>query len=264
MLRGDGPVDRGIDHVVQAADFAGTPELDQGDVVVFAGLESDGCARGDVEVHAEGPAAVETQGAVDLVEVEVRAHLDRSITGVGDGQTVGTPTGVEFDLAVLGENLTRDLLDRSLLVCVRVRRRPDRVVNGDELLPIVEEPLDLQRADEVGDAWKHLDVGQDLRADRGCLRDADSVTSSLDDRIGNERPRLGVAQTQASITTSASELCCQEQQQAVFFLRGQVHCGKLRSHPLINSNETNPHEHNGVDRKRQPMVRSTKVLSGMQ
>src|ERR1700738_3998062 len=65
-------------------------------------------ARRDVEPHAAGFFSVELQRRVGLEEMIVRADLDRTIAGVGDGERHRLAAGIEFDLAVLDEHFAGD------------------------------------------------------------------------------------------------------------------------------------------------------------
>ena len=52
------------------------------DLLLVAWLEAHGGGGRDVEVHAEGGIAIELEVAIDLEKVEVRAHLNWTITCV--------------------------------------------------------------------------------------------------------------------------------------------------------------------------------------
>src|SRR5262249_18191834 len=60
---------------------------------------------GDIETHAECRIVVELERAVDLVEVEVRADLDRAIARVAHRQPEASPAGVDLDRLVGEEPL---------------------------------------------------------------------------------------------------------------------------------------------------------------
>src|SRR5262249_41864376 len=70
-------------------------------------LEADGCARGDVEAHAAGTLAVEGEGRVRLVEMIVRADLDRPVAGIGDLDRHRRLAGVQRDLAGRRQDFAR-------------------------------------------------------------------------------------------------------------------------------------------------------------
>jgi len=94
-------------------------------------------------MHAEAPAPVETQRAVHLEEVVVRADLNRSIALVDNGDRVRLAPWRQFDIAPGWDHFAgNDSVNGS-------RSRPDRVVNRDEFLPIGKECLDLNRAYQI-------------------------------------------------------------------------------------------------------------------
>ena len=103
-------------------------ERHQRDLPLLAGLEADGRAGGDVEAHALGLLAVEGEGAVGLVEVIVRADLDRPVAGVGDFDEDGLGAGIQLDLAVGGEDFSGDHCLVSLC-----RPAADAIVAGREV-----------------------------------------------------------------------------------------------------------------------------------
>ena len=88
-------------HLARAA------ERDEVDLALVAGLEADGGAGRDVEVHPERPRAIEAQRGVDLEEVEVRADLHRAVAGVRDGDGRRLASGAQLDLALGGHDLAR-------------------------------------------------------------------------------------------------------------------------------------------------------------
>src|SRR4051794_7266462 len=65
----------------------------------LARLEADGGARGDVEAHTARALAIEGKSRVGLIEMIMRADLDRTIAGVGDVDGHGRLAGVQLDLA---------------------------------------------------------------------------------------------------------------------------------------------------------------------
>jgi hypothetical protein len=60
-------------------------ERHQLDLAHITGLETGGGGGGDVQALSSGGGAVESQGAIHVGEVEVRAHLDRAVTGIRHG-----------------------------------------------------------------------------------------------------------------------------------------------------------------------------------
>src|SRR5438105_15126302 len=73
-------------------------ELDECYPLGVAGLETHGGAGGNVESHADGLRAIESQRAVHLEEVKMRAHLDRPVAGILDGQLEGAASDVRLDV----------------------------------------------------------------------------------------------------------------------------------------------------------------------
>src|SRR5690606_5383977 len=70
----------------------------------LAGFEPHGAAGGDVQAHAAGLLAIEAERGVGLVEVIVRADLDRPVAGIGHFEGDGRLAGIELDLAVPGDD----------------------------------------------------------------------------------------------------------------------------------------------------------------
>ena len=68
------------------------------DLARLAGLEAHRRAGGDVEAHAARGRAVEAQRGVGLVEMVVRADLDRPVAGVGDLEAQRAAARVELDV----------------------------------------------------------------------------------------------------------------------------------------------------------------------
>src|SRR5213080_5002920 len=110
------------DVAAEAVDHAFSRQCHQLNVTGLAGLEAHGGAGGDVEAHAAGFLALEFQRGIGFEEMIVRADLDRTIAGVGDGQRHGLAAGIEFDLAVLDEEFAGDHLASYATSGFRVRR----------------------------------------------------------------------------------------------------------------------------------------------
>ena len=91
-----------VDQVVEAYDALLAGIGYDLDLLAVARLEAHGCRGGDIEVHAEGCRAVELQVAVDLEEVEVRAHLYGAVARVADGDGSRAAAGVVLDV-LLGQ-----------------------------------------------------------------------------------------------------------------------------------------------------------------
>jgi hypothetical protein len=54
-----------------------------------------------------GLIAIEAQGGVHFKEVEMGAHLNRAIAGIGHRQGDRLPSGVEFKVTVSGQQFSR-------------------------------------------------------------------------------------------------------------------------------------------------------------
>src|SRR5262249_11630974 len=74
--------DRAVDEVVEADHAPAAAELDELNVALVTGLETNRLPRGNVQAHAARRLGVELERGVDVVEVEVRADLDRPVAGV--------------------------------------------------------------------------------------------------------------------------------------------------------------------------------------
>ena len=106
-------VELAVDFGVEAEDFAEAGEGDELDFFRVAGLEADGGAGGDVEAEAAGRGAVEAEGLVGLEEMIVRADLDRTVAGVGDGEGERREVDVRRErLAFRGDDFAGDHAER--------------------------------------------------------------------------------------------------------------------------------------------------------
>lgn len=120
-----------LDETIHPMGTLGTAERNEHNRLFLAWLEPDGRARRDVQAHPICAAPVESQGAIDLEEMGVRANLYRAIAGIrNDDLDRGAP-GVEYDFAVLDEVIRgasgqdvvlSDLAALAVVVAVRERR----------------------------------------------------------------------------------------------------------------------------------------------
>jgi hypothetical protein len=94
-----GVVERAVHESAVAEDSARAAELDEGDFLLFARLEADGRAGGDVEATAVSRGAVEFERGVDLEEVVVAADLYGAVARVPDEHGRRTASGVGPDVA---------------------------------------------------------------------------------------------------------------------------------------------------------------------
>src|SRR5579859_6649937 len=76
MSRGMLLAQRAVDPTVEAEHHPSTAKRDQRDDPPFTRLESNGCARGDVQPATVRRLAIEYQPLIDLEEVKVRADLN--------------------------------------------------------------------------------------------------------------------------------------------------------------------------------------------
>ena len=97
----DGQVD-----TVGIIDLEASPPRVSDQVVVGDGPEGLGPGR-YIQPKAARSFAIESKRRVGLVEMVVRADLDRAVAGIGDCHCHGRPAGVDLDLA-RGEELTGD------------------------------------------------------------------------------------------------------------------------------------------------------------
>jgi hypothetical protein len=104
-----GSASSGPHHVAaETVDVTRACECNELHRACLARLEAHGGSSRDVEPEAARERTVETQRFVGLGEVVVRAHLDRTIAGVRDGDDNRRPTGVELDVAVAGQQFAGD------------------------------------------------------------------------------------------------------------------------------------------------------------
>src|SRR5471032_1461819 len=71
-----------VDGAVETVDLLFAGQLHQFDGALLARLEAHGGPRGDVQAHAVGAPALETERRIDLEKVEVRADLDRPVAAI--------------------------------------------------------------------------------------------------------------------------------------------------------------------------------------
>ena len=129
-------VEAAVDEAVEADEAPGAGVGGQRDLLGLAGLEAHARAGGDVEVHPPRPLALEAQRPVDLEEVEVRAHLDRPVAGVGDPQRPVVAAGIDLDVVGAVVVVRLPVGQRSLLVCAveSFRRLPGSAVGGQRVV----------------------------------------------------------------------------------------------------------------------------------
>src|SRR5207249_11259488 len=96
-----------VGEEVEPADDAPAAEGHEPDDSRLAGPPAPGVARGDIEMHAPGPGAIEHQAPVHLEEREVRAHEDDVVRGVLHLDLDCPPAPVEVDRPLAEQRLAR-------------------------------------------------------------------------------------------------------------------------------------------------------------
>src|SRR5712691_3537255 len=96
---------RAFGQAVEAVQDPAATEGDEADTLALPRPPPHGISRGNVEVHAPSPGAIEDEPAVHLEEREMRADEDRVIRGVLDVDLGHAPTRVDGDGPVPEEDL---------------------------------------------------------------------------------------------------------------------------------------------------------------
>src|SRR5207244_814909 len=99
---------RAFAQAVEAAQDPAATEGHEADTLALPWPPPHGISRGNVEVHAPGPGAIEDEPAVHLEEREVRADEDRVIRGVLDIDLGHAPARIDHDGPVSEEDLAAD------------------------------------------------------------------------------------------------------------------------------------------------------------
>ncbi len=86
--------------VVEAVDFASSCEGDELDFFGIAGFEAHGGSGGDIEAKSTRGFAIESEGFVDFVEMEVAADLDGAVAGIADSGGNGGEADVGLQLFI--------------------------------------------------------------------------------------------------------------------------------------------------------------------
>src|SRR5471030_2256592 len=85
---------------VETVDLLFARQLLLFDGALLARLEAHGGPRGDVQAHAVGAPALETERRIDLEKVEVRADLDRPVAAIVHHHGGCLTAVVDADLAL--------------------------------------------------------------------------------------------------------------------------------------------------------------------
>src|SRR3954469_12366180 len=88
-----------VDPGVEADDTALSGIGDERDLAALPRLEADRRPGWDVEPEAARLLAVEGERGIGLVEVVMRADLDRAVASICDGQGNGRTAGIDLDFA---------------------------------------------------------------------------------------------------------------------------------------------------------------------
>src|SRR6185437_15151588 len=89
-----------VDPAVEADDPARAGVSDKPHLAALTRLEAGRGPGRDVEPEPARLVAIELQRRVGLVEMIVRADLDRPVAGIRDGEGHARPSRVQFDVAV--------------------------------------------------------------------------------------------------------------------------------------------------------------------
>src|SRR2546421_2958690 len=92
----------------ETEDLSVTRIVHQLDRPLLPRLEPYSRTRCNVEPHASRGSAIEMQSSVRLGKVIVRSDLDRAVTAVLDHQCDAASSRIQFDVARVGQQLTRN------------------------------------------------------------------------------------------------------------------------------------------------------------
>jgi hypothetical protein len=116
-----------VDPAVEADHTALTGISDEPHLAALPRLEARRSPGWDVEAKTARLLAVKGECRIGLVEMIMRADLDRAIAGVGDNQGHSRAAGVDLDLTGRGDDFSRD--HRVLPVIARSHRRRSNLVH---------------------------------------------------------------------------------------------------------------------------------------
>ena len=170
-------------------------------------------ASGDIEAHATSIFAIELQRRVGLEEVVMRADLDRTVAGIGDGDLHRLAASIELDLAALDEELARDHL--ALL--------SDRLVHSDKLGAIRECCFNLNFRNHFGYAGHHLRSRNHMRAFLHELGHCAAVAGAFENVIADERDGFRVVELDTAFESASRHHCRHGDQKLILFARCKIH-----------------------------------------
>ena len=160
------------------------------------------------------------QVAVDLEEVEVRAHLNGTVACVVYGDSHRSASFVVLDGGV-GQNHTSD--GSFSVVFVHSQKLFDWRVNTDKSRAIGKHGFDLQQIDHFGHALHNI-----VASENGCsvghhLFDGFAFACSFERSGGDEGHSLRIVEFQTSAQTAAGDVAQREQHQVVDFFWCKMH-----------------------------------------
>ena len=93
---------------VESVNLPVARQADEYDRTLLSRLKPDGGTRGDVEPEPPRAFPIEAQSLVHLVKVKMGTDLDGPVAGVADRERDRLTARVKFDVAVFGQDFTRD------------------------------------------------------------------------------------------------------------------------------------------------------------
>src|ERR1700730_12941720 len=177
-----------LGKTVEPEELAGSAKLGQSDFFGLARSEAHCGSGGNIEVHAEAFFPVEIESLVGFKEVIVAADLNGTITGVHDFERCLASTGVELDVSVIGNDLSRN----HLVFRAAVLAGANGIMDSHQLGPVWKRPFDLDHWHEVRDAGHDVVSGQECRSPGNEIGNRASLARAFQDLIGNVRDSLWI------------------------------------------------------------------------
>ena len=175
-------------------------------------------------MHAEGRIAVELERFVGLEEMIVAADLHRAVAGIGHPDAGLTPSGIQLDFALGGDDFTGPhLIGFGNLLLARA----DRVMHGHQLGAVGKHALDLDHRHHIAHAWHNIVAVQDRRAEADEIGDRAPVARALENFIADIGNGFGVVELEAARAALAGQFGGAEDEQPLGFRRRQKHVSPL-------------------------------------
>ena len=150
-----------IGKVVQTDELACAAKLRQNDFLCLARCEPHRRSCGNIQVHAEGFTAVELQRFVGFEKMVVAADLNGPVAGVDDLERNLPSAGVDFDLALFDDELTRfDRVACAAFPCSY------RIMDRDEFCAVRKSAFHLNHRHKKSNARHNVISRQDRRTPR--------------------------------------------------------------------------------------------------